>query len=65
MCGIAGVIAWDENFRVSRETLECMSAASPIAGPMEPASGEQTAAEWATVDDGSGERQRASPGCIC
>jgi asparagine synthase (glutamine-hydrolysing) len=33
MCGFAGVIAWDERFRVSRETLERMSAVIAHRGP--------------------------------
>jgi asparagine synthase (glutamine-hydrolysing) len=33
MCGFAGVIAWDERFRVSRETLGRMSAAIAHRGP--------------------------------
>src|SRR5580698_6145709 len=33
MCGFAGVIAWDERFRVSRETLACMSARIAHRGP--------------------------------
>jgi asparagine synthase (glutamine-hydrolysing) len=33
MCGFAGVVAWDERFRVSRETLVSMSAAVAHRGP--------------------------------
>ena len=33
MCGFAGVIAWDEKYRVSRETLAKMSAAIAHRGP--------------------------------
>jgi asparagine synthase (glutamine-hydrolysing) len=33
MCGFAGVIAWDERYRVSRETLARMSAAIAHRGP--------------------------------
>src|SRR5207248_468654 len=33
MCGIAGVIAWDESFRVTRAMLERMSAAIAHRGP--------------------------------
>ena len=33
MCGFAGVVAWDERFRVSRETLERMSAKVAHRGP--------------------------------
>ena len=33
MCGIAGVIAWDERYRVTREQLERMSAAIAHRGP--------------------------------
>jgi len=33
MCGIAGVITWDERFRVSRETLERMRACIDHRGP--------------------------------
>ena len=33
MCGIAGVVAWDERYRISRETLERMSAAIAHRGP--------------------------------
>src|SRR3954447_14483752 len=33
MCGFAGVIAWDEKYRVSRETLAKMSAAVAHRGP--------------------------------
>jgi asparagine synthase (glutamine-hydrolysing) len=33
MCGFAGVIAWDERYRVSRETLGKMSAAIAHRGP--------------------------------
>ena len=33
MCGIAGVITWDEQFRVSRETLERMRACIDHRGP--------------------------------
>jgi len=33
MCGFAGVIAWDEKYRVSRETLGKMSAAVAHRGP--------------------------------
>jgi asparagine synthase (glutamine-hydrolysing) len=33
MCGFAGVIAWDEKYRVSRETLGKMSAAIAHRGP--------------------------------
>jgi len=33
MCGFAGVVVWDERFRVSRETLEEMSARVAHRGP--------------------------------
>ena len=33
MCGFAGVVVWDERFRVSRETLERMSARIAHRGP--------------------------------
>ena len=33
MCGFAGVIAWDDNYRTSRETLARMSAAVAHRGP--------------------------------
>lgn len=33
MCGFAGVVVWDEKFRVSRETLENMSARVAHRGP--------------------------------
>src|SRR5579884_3984167 len=33
MCGFAGVVVWDERFRVSRETLERMSATIAHRGP--------------------------------
>src|SRR5215207_8961577 len=33
MCGIAGVVSWDESFRVSREMLLKMSAAIAHRGP--------------------------------
>ena len=33
MCGIAGVIAWDDRYRVDRETLRKMSAAIAHRGP--------------------------------
>src|ERR1700735_1143693 len=33
MCGFAGVIAWDERYRVSQETLAKMSAAIAHRGP--------------------------------
>lgn len=33
MCGFAGVIAWDEKYRVSRDTLEKMSCAIAHRGP--------------------------------
>ena len=33
MCGFAGVVVWDEKFRVSRETLEKMSARVAHRGP--------------------------------
>src|SRR3954449_2585221 len=33
MCGFAGVIAWDERYRVSRDTLARMSAAIAHRGP--------------------------------
>jgi len=33
MCGIAGVVVWDESFRVSREMLLKMSAAIAHRGP--------------------------------
>ncbi len=33
MCGIAGIIAWDETYRVSRERLLAMSAAIAHRGP--------------------------------
>src|SRR5438132_73103 len=33
MCGIAGVVAWDDKFRTSRETLAKMSAAIAHRGP--------------------------------
>src|SRR5438045_1825137 len=33
MCGIAGVIAWDERFAVSRDVLEMMSARIAHRGP--------------------------------
>lgn len=33
MCGLAGIIAWDEAFRVSRELLQSMSAAIAHRGP--------------------------------
>src|SRR5215218_9826855 len=33
MCGFAGVVAWDDRYRVSRETLGRMSAAVAHRGP--------------------------------
>src|SRR6266511_1382110 len=45
MCGLAGVIAWDDKFRVSREQLERMSASIAHRGP----DGEGT---WIDVADG-------------
>src|SRR5215210_1873014 len=33
MCGFAGVVAWDDRYRVSRETLGLMSAAIAHRGP--------------------------------
>jgi asparagine synthetase B (glutamine-hydrolysing) len=33
MCGIAGVIAWDDRYRVSHETLRRMSARIAHRGP--------------------------------
>src|SRR4051812_12473753 len=33
MCGIAGVVAWDDRYRTSRETLAKMSAAIAHRGP--------------------------------
>ena len=33
MCGIAGVISWDDKYRVTRETLQRMSAAIAHRGP--------------------------------
>jgi asparagine synthase (glutamine-hydrolysing) len=33
MCGIAGVISWDDRYRVTRETLQRMSAAIAHRGP--------------------------------
>src|SRR6266513_1531311 len=33
MCGFAGVIAWEDRFRVSRETLDRMSARIAHRGP--------------------------------
>src|SRR5687768_15698903 len=33
MCGFAGVVAWEERYRVSRETLSSMSAAVAHRGP--------------------------------
>ncbi len=33
MCGIAGVLSWDQRFRVTRETLEKMSACIAHRGP--------------------------------
>ena len=33
MCGFAGVVAWDERYRTSRETLAKMSAAIAHRGP--------------------------------
>jgi len=33
MCGFAGVVVWDENFRVARQTLENMSARIAHRGP--------------------------------
>src|SRR3712207_2590735 len=33
MCGFAGVVAWDDRYRVSRETLVRMSAAIAHRGP--------------------------------
>src|SRR5438270_11329096 len=33
MCGFAGVVAWDERYRVTRDTLEKMSARIAHRGP--------------------------------
>src|SRR5437667_210586 len=33
MCGFAGVIAWDEKYRITRDTLTSMSAAIAHRGP--------------------------------
>ncbi len=33
MCGIAGVVAWDDSYRAGRQTLEAMSAAMAHRGP--------------------------------
>ena len=33
MCGFAGVVAWDDRYRVSRETLGRMSASIAHRGP--------------------------------
>ena len=33
MCGFAGVVAWDERYRTSRETLARMSASIAHRGP--------------------------------
>jgi asparagine synthase (glutamine-hydrolysing) len=33
MCGIAGVVAWDEKYRVTRDTLQRMSNAIAHRGP--------------------------------
>src|SRR5690606_7991287 len=32
-CGFAGIVAWDERFRIARETLEAMSARIAHRGP--------------------------------
>lgn len=33
MCGIAGVVAWDERYRIKHQTLECMGEAIAHRGP--------------------------------